>query len=180
VRYSTAAPLVAALILLGVAALFAPLLFRYKKLNSIEGEIELLQPDVSYMEELKREAGEIQGGLEQLRAAGSGGWPVLSLLKELTKIIPEDTWVTNLVYKNDTVEITGYSSSASALIPIIERSPFFTGVEFTAPVTTVNRSSAIRGFGSRYISGRAKGVLGKSRGGSMEQFKIKALEEERL
>lgn len=184
VRYSTAVPLIAVLILLGGATLFAPLLYRYNKLRNIENEIALLAPVVIHTKELKREAGEIQSGLEELRASGSGEARVLNLLKELTNIIPEDTWFTNFVYKVDRIELTGYSSSASAFIPIIERSPYFSAVEFSAPVTTVDKNSVIRGFASKSNSEKMRGVLstsvGTSMGGSMEQFKIRAFKEKRL
>jgi Tfp pilus assembly protein PilN len=74
--------------------------------------------------------------LENLRA---GNWQKLRMLQELTKLLPDGTWVQEMHISEDTVEINGYSSHAAELVPPLENSPYFTQVEFTAPITQDNQ-----------------------------------------
>ncbi len=182
VFYSRAVQLVAAVAVVALAVLLIPLLSGYIKLKRLENEMALLSPDVRRVEVLMGETMEIKSGLKQLGAAGSGEGTLLDLLKELTTVMPEDAWLTNFVYKNGKVEISGYAASASSLIPKIESSSFFTGVEFAAPVTRVSRQTAVNsmgGSGSRtFLRGR-QAATGPQSGESLDRFKIKALREVR-
>lgn len=68
----------------------------------------------------------------------------VDLLRELTAILPDDTWVDRLQIKGDSVQIIGQSGKASALIGIVEASKLFNGAAFTSPVTTDPRTGKER------------------------------------
>ncbi len=68
----------------------------------------------------------------------------VDLLRELTVILPDDTWVERLQIKGDSAQIIGQSGKASALIGIVESSKFFSGAGFTSPVTTDPRTGKER------------------------------------
>ena len=78
--------------------------------------------------------------LEDLRA---GNWRKLRLLAQLTKLLPDGTWLQELQINEDTVEISGSSNRAADLVPPLENSPYFTQVEFTAPITRDNQNKEI-------------------------------------
>ena len=78
--------------------------------------------------------------LESLRASN---WQKLQLLQQLTKLLPDGTWLQELHISEDTVEINGYSNHAAELVPPLENSPYFTQVEFTAPITRDNQNREI-------------------------------------
>jgi general secretion pathway protein L len=59
----------------------------------------------------------------------------LTVLRELTDLLPADVWLTNLTVDQNGIEISGFAAAASQLIPLIEASPTFERVEFTSPVT---------------------------------------------
>jgi Tfp pilus assembly protein PilN len=75
--------------------------------------------------------------LEKLRAAN---WQDLEMLQQLTKLLPDGTWLQELEISEDRVEISGYSNHAAELVPPLENSPYFTQVEFTAPITRNNQN----------------------------------------
>ncbi|MBF0134054.1 MAG: pilus assembly protein PilM [Magnetococcales bacterium] len=50
------------------------------------------------------------------------------VLEDLTKIMPDDTWLVRLGVSRTSIKISGYAKSASNLIEIIERSNTFTDV----------------------------------------------------
>jgi Tfp pilus assembly protein PilN len=78
--------------------------------------------------------------LENLRVAN---WHRLDMIQELTKLLPDGTWLQELHMSEDTVEINGYSNHAAELVPPLENSPFFTQVEFTAPITRDNQNREV-------------------------------------
>ena len=78
--------------------------------------------------------------LEDLRA---GNWQKLRLLAQLTKLLPDDTWLQQLQIGEATVEIYGSSNRAADLVPPLENSPYFTQVEFTSPITRDNKNKEV-------------------------------------
>ncbi|HUL31105.1 MAG TPA: PilN domain-containing protein, partial [Thermodesulfobacteriota bacterium] len=95
--------------------------------------------------------------LDQIR---SGEISMVTVLEELTRLLPDTTWIWNLKYNGKEIELSGFADSASDLIPILDRSPFFEKVEFMAPVT---KEMQIRTDGNK----------------EKERFKIKAKVEGR-
>lgn len=59
---------------------------------------------------------------------------VADIVEELTLTLPDDVWLTDLRMELDRVEITGFAPSASALVPLLERSGAFENAALTAPV----------------------------------------------
>jgi general secretion pathway protein L len=85
----------------------------------------------------------------------SGEVSKVLVLEELTRLLPDTTWIWNLKYNGKEMELSGFADSASDLIPLLDRSPLFEKVEFLAPVT---KEMQMRGDGSK----------------EKERFKIKA------
>jgi Tfp pilus assembly protein PilN len=60
----------------------------------------------------------------------------LEILKRLTEMIPQHTWLTQLRISQQTLEISGVSKAAADLIPILEKSGWLTKTEFVSPILT--------------------------------------------
>lgn len=58
----------------------------------------------------------------------------LSVVKELTELVPKTAWTTRIRITETGADIEGYAKSASALLPILERSQYFRKVEFSSPI----------------------------------------------
>ncbi|HTN72071.1 MAG TPA: PilN domain-containing protein [Methylomirabilota bacterium] len=58
---------------------------------------------------------------------------ILRVLDELSKIVPNNAYLSNLRYRNGALEMQGSAENASTLIPLLERSPVFENVGFNAP-----------------------------------------------
>lgn len=65
---------------------------------------------------------------------------VTDLLLELTELLPDDTWVQTLNYRDGEVDIRGESSQATNLIGLLERGPGISRVTFQSPVMQVANS----------------------------------------
>jgi Tfp pilus assembly protein PilN len=70
--------------------------------------------------------------LESLRAET---WQKLQILREITNLLPDGTWVQDLQVGQGTVEFSGLSNRAAELIQPLENSPYFSQVEFASPIT---------------------------------------------
>jgi Tfp pilus assembly protein PilN len=81
-----------------------------------DAQLQQLQKEVTYLTDLERRRGE-----------------VLLILDELSKALPSGAYVSTLRYRSGVLEIQGSAENASAVIPVLERSPLFENVAFNAP-----------------------------------------------
>jgi len=125
---------------LGGAALLTPI---WQK----EAEQEQLQRALT---RLRVQAEEVTQVREQLERARHGSIEVLQqkrtqprmtdLLRELTDLLPDHTWVQTMNVRDTDVDIRGESAQATALIGLLEKGPGISGVSFRSPVMQVGGS----------------------------------------
>lgn len=81
-----------------------------------------------------------QAGIERVEKIRQEKKTTASLVRvwaELTHLLPDTAWLTDLSAKGDDLTITGFSTSAAELIQPIDASPLFSAPEFAAPVVRV-------------------------------------------
>ena len=125
-----------ALVLLAVlvAHLAAYGLRQQRQLALADREIHLLQTKMKKVNEVNRQVQDQRVRLEYLQATVRGRARPPEILRELTGLLPDTAYLSELTFRDRTVEITGLAPSASQLLPVIEASPLFSGVEFSAPI----------------------------------------------
>jgi general secretion pathway protein L len=69
---------------------------------------------------------------------------VVRVLDELTRLVPDQAYITQFDLHDQTVEVQGFAATASDLIAVLEQSPLFKAPEFRSPVTQDRRSGAER------------------------------------
>ena len=103
------------------------------RLRQLQRENQKLAPSV---ESLRREDTELNrlrkeiaffSDLKERRGV------VIRILDELSRIVPNNAYVSNLRFHEGTVELQGSAESASGLVPLLERSAVFENVTFNAP-----------------------------------------------
>jgi Tfp pilus assembly protein PilN len=127
--------LVAVTALLAILALLAPGWRQQRHLARIDAEIARLDPEVRAVDRVLRDLERKRKLLATVAGVEAGGIRSLPVLRELTEILPNDTWLTTLSLDTKGVELTGQAAAASALIPLLENSPRLERVEFSSPVT---------------------------------------------
>ena len=70
--------------------------------------------------------------------------PVIMMLEELTRILPDDTWVQQLDIKGKEVQIQGETASSVRLIGLFEQSPMFYDASFRSSLTKGQAAGAER------------------------------------
>ena len=88
--------------------------------------VEALRREDEQFERLRKEASFL-ADINQRRGE------VLRVMDELSKAVPNGAYLSNLRYRGGVLEIQGSAENASALIPVLERSPIFHNVAFNAP-----------------------------------------------
>ncbi|MFW1677721.1 PilN domain-containing protein [Pontibacter sp. JAM-7] len=133
------------LILLVLAMLlFLPLKYQAQKIAELQAGIE--QPR-ELAEQARTVNAEIeallksQGFLERKKAAKVSS---LLLLNDLTDVLPDHTWISNVQMDGSSLRLQGESREASALIGLLDATQYLTNVRFASPVTLNARTSKER------------------------------------
>ena len=127
--------------LLAAVAIAYPLVHQKIQLISLDDEISNVSQAAIAAEQTRDEIAEAvrQGGFF------ADKWmkmpTKIRLLNELTRIVPDDTWLARVQILGTTVRIHGESEGASSLIGLIEASELLRDVRFSSPVTKNPRTS---------------------------------------
>ncbi len=120
--------LVVLMVLLGGAMATREYFQRVRLLNQVDAQIEALQPKVAEAMKLREEVEGRQGQLKELAELMHGRERILNVLKDLTERIPDDAFLQNLTIANDRLTLNGYADSASALLGLLQKSPYLKGL----------------------------------------------------
>ena len=103
--------------------------------SHLHQELSDLEPTMRAVHRNEEDAKAIN---EKLRILTQGDRRRISLvLKELSEVVPKDAYLTTFRFRSGKVELEGFAKSASDLVPMLERSPYFKNAQFTSPVTKV-------------------------------------------
>ena len=139
-KYGATAALAALLVLVVLGTLGLRGLQHHRHLSGIEEEIAAMKEEKAAVEQLslavrtKRSRLEfITANLNKVRQA--------DLLREMTLLIPDDTYLSEYTFRDGRIEISGLSPSASRLIPLLEASPLFRNVHFSSAIVSQGKES---------------------------------------
>jgi len=83
--------------------------------------------------------------------------PVAGIWAELTKLMPDTAWLSELRIENSQIVISGFSKSSAELLGVLEASPLFEQATFTSPVSMA-RDSSVEQFSIRVkLAGQSPG-----------------------
>ena len=103
--------------------------------DKLGSEIKQLGTEVAGINRTQAKIKELEAKTDAINTLRQRHVPVLSVLLDLSKEIPEGTWLARLAFTDKGGDIEGYADSASALIPLIAASPLLKDVAFLSPIT---------------------------------------------
>lgn len=112
-----------------------PLYQRQARIDTLTSELAVPKIRAEKAAQLKQQQQELQESRQFLVKEKAATPSVLMLLNELTRLLPDHTWLNRFELKQDTLQIRGESANASELIGLIEGSALFYDVRFSSPVT---------------------------------------------
>jgi general secretion pathway protein L len=136
--------LVGVMLILLVVSLLFPIWNKMKYIEKLEPELTDLTKNAEQITKLRKQVEKAEGEALFLTEKKENTLLVLEVVDELTQIIPDDTWVSQLEIKNNEVHIHGESVSSASLLPIIEASEIFVNAQFRSPVTQNRRNNTER------------------------------------
>ncbi|HEY0721277.1 MAG TPA: PilN domain-containing protein [Gammaproteobacteria bacterium] len=134
---------ISALVLL-LAVAIIPLYQRHQQVHAMEVAIDGLRPQV-HAAELSR--ADVTARSEMLRAIvqrRDATPPVLNVLRELTRLTPDEAWAGQVELKEGRIRLTGEASAGSELMEALTASDYFADPRFEAPLTQNPKSGRER------------------------------------
>lgn len=110
-----------------------PLSYERQKLDEMDRRIRALKPAIKKVEALRDEAAAIAGDIQAIDAFKNQNDLTMNIIKDMTAMLPPNTWLTRLKITDKTVDIEGFSASATEIILKLENSQHFQKVEFASP-----------------------------------------------
>lgn len=126
---------------LTVMALIIPAWYLERKVEHLQLEIDEVRVQATRVAEKR---GQVMGHLmaRQALVQQKNQQPgQLEVIAELTRLIPDNTWVSRLRVFGNKVLIQGESGRASDLIEVLEQSGLFSNVRFRSPITRNPRTA---------------------------------------
>jgi general secretion pathway protein L len=122
--------LVAALGVLLLLVMAQSLWLRQHQINEVQQAIDEVREEAMAVQQLRNriaDASEAAGFLHNRRAASL---PTVKVLAEVTRILPDDTYLDRLLIGADSVQMQGKSANAQQLIELVNQSPLLTDASF--------------------------------------------------
>jgi general secretion pathway protein L len=139
-----------------IGNLILPLWQKTAILEQLESELHEYKSKATQVADLRKRVTSAKDDNRYLEGKKQTGKSVLDILLELTLLLPDDTWISNLEVRKDSVHLQGQSTASASLIPILETSRLFQNVTFRSPVTRSKKNDTERFHISAELSANDK------------------------
>ena len=127
---------------LAVVALVLPVGLQALALYSTDSAIAELQPAISRVDALRRDLAGGDAGRDILAKEMERTGDVLQTLATVTRILPDDTYLTDFALRERQMTLSGRSASAPRLITALSADPAIRNTAFAAPVTRIEGATS--------------------------------------
>jgi general secretion pathway protein L len=132
---AVAGVLTAAAVVLLVVALQVPLQRKADYAAALSERVAAERARVAVLQRLREEIAGLKSPDASLQDLKRESALTLTLLDQVTRLLPDDAWLNQLTLNGDRLDLAGFSPSSSKLITTFEESPQFSETVFRAPVT---------------------------------------------
>jgi general secretion pathway protein L len=129
---------------MGILTLLMPSYMENERIAAIDREIVSRKEAVKKIESLRKEYNALDEEVRTVVGFKQGKPLAVNVLRELTTVLPKSVWLMRVRVSESGVDIEGFASSATDILPLIEASPYFSKVEFTSPTIRDSRMNADR------------------------------------
>jgi len=129
--------LTALLAVLLVAAITIPIVQKNRAIAAVEAQVQVAATEAREGAELRQDLEKMAEASQFLVQKKASDLMIVELIDEISRILPDHTWVARVDLSGNELQIQGQSSSASSLISIVESSPWFENARFGSPVVQI-------------------------------------------
>lgn len=122
---------------LALLAILLPFVLQAVASSRLDGRIALLQPRVRVVQALQHRIAGSSAGSDLVAAERRRLGDALQVLASVTRVLPDDSYLSDLTLRQGQLTISGQSPGAAKLIPVISADPAFSAPAFSAPVTRI-------------------------------------------
>jgi len=134
-RSRLAWPVAAGCALLAIAAIVLPFVRQGAVLDRLGQEIAGKQRAVAEVERLRHEIAQLSGSLDIIAKERARTAAPLAAIAAATRVLPDNTYLTEMMLRQRKITLTGRSAAASQLIAALATDAEFKNPAFAAPVT---------------------------------------------
>ncbi|MCX7628885.1 MAG: PilN domain-containing protein [Geminicoccaceae bacterium] len=120
---------------LGIAWAVSEIHARGVVLADRERTVAALSARLADVPELRRRLEELRAELDLLAGRVRSAPSTLTIIEELSRILPDEVFLQRLELHRDRLVIAGYATEAASLVPLLEAAAAFQDVRFEAPST---------------------------------------------
>ena len=160
-RLSLSKTLILLTLPLAAASLYAPLLHLAGHTEQLEQQVKELANKTTYIRKLEKRHNTLlrtKGFLERISASQPPG---LDVLLQVTRLVPDGSWLERLELHHNTLRLQGLSPAASSLLQAFEAAPLFHDSHFLAPLTRSEQNLEHFSLGTKVLSPSAQ-VIGSA------------------
>lgn len=140
-------------VILLAGSIAMPLINKKQVINTLETRVELATRKAKIVQRLREQVEQLSTGSDFLVKKKQLTPMALEIIDELTRILPDDSWINNLTIKGKEIQIQGFSTAAASLIPLIESSERLHNPRFRSSVTTSQGSDSEKFHLSAEVTG---------------------------
>lgn len=131
-------------LLLLLAVMLIPLYHSHQTIRELEHELDALRVPVQEAERLREDVNRRSDTLRIILQQRNAKPPALELLRELTRLTPDEAWAGQIEIKNGRLRVTGEAEAGSELMQALTVSGYFSDPRFEAPLTENPKSGRER------------------------------------
>ena len=124
--------------ILFMTALYLPLLRYDSIIGQFENRIEQARSEAMHVQALENKKRTVLQRSEFLSRQAQRQIPPLHIIGDLTRRLPDNTWINRLSIRADEIQLHGESEAAAAVVQLMEESDYFEQTQFRSPVTKNN------------------------------------------
>lgn len=131
----TTLALAAATVVLAIGMLINGVVYKKVTLANLDKQLEEIKSETGTLEQIDLEYNNLKQEIGRLNNINRTYPLKIPVLVELSRVLPPDAWLTNIKISKNKMEVRGYSSAASKLVPLLEQSPHFKETSFVGSIT---------------------------------------------
>lgn len=118
-----------------VAAVVIPLREQRQYISELNDQVDAARASAATSSQLEEQVKAFRSQVVFLGARKTRYRAAVEMLEELSRLLPDSTWLFRMEVRDGKVDLRGTSEAASALIATLEESEFFEDVRFGSPTT---------------------------------------------
>ncbi len=126
-------------LLLG-AVMLQSLWLRQHQVEAVETAIEDVRSEAMRVQQIRQQIDDAREAAGFMTTRRASEMPTVKVLAEVTRLLPDDTYLDRVAISEGTVQMQGKSQNAQRLIELINQSPVFESAAFRGPTRLDSRS----------------------------------------